>query len=87
MAKANFFRRNDVYFLLVRNVVHAGFDSPTILALQHCLLRCFFSKQCLTQIGFDGDGIRSREEEMKSDINNERIRKDCYTILFGFNKR
>ena len=24
---------------------------------------------------------------MKSDINNERIRKDCYTILFGFNKR
>ena len=41
----------------------------------------------LDSIGFDGDGIGSREEEMKSDINNERIRKDCYTILFGFNKR
>ena len=86
-AKAYFFRRNDVYFLLVQNAVHAGFDCPTILALQHCLLRCFISKQCLTQIGFDGDGIGSREEEMKSDINNERIRKECYTILLGFNKR
>ena len=68
-------------------MVHAAFDSTTFLAPQHCLLRCLISKQCLAQIGFDGDGIGSREEEMKSDINNERIGKDCYTILFGFNKR
>ena len=67
--------------------MHPGFDSPTISALQHCLFRCFISKQCFTQIGFDGDGIGSREEEMKSDVNNERIHKDYYSILFGFNKR
>ena len=68
-------------------MVRAGFDSPTFFAIQHCLLRCFISKQCWTKNGFDGDRIGSREEEMKSDINNERIRKDCYAILFGFNKR
>ena len=62
-------------------MVHVGFDSPTFFALQHRLGRCFISKQWLTQIGFDGDRIGSREEEMKSDINNESIRKDCYTIL------
>ena len=65
----------------------AGFDSPTFLALKHCLLRCFIGKQCLTQIGFDGDRIGSREEEKKSDrVIKMVIRTVCEMIKMA-NKR